>query len=40
MWQGFSDKSLLQLFRTGSEDAAAELYGRYAERLDASFAGQ
>lgn len=34
MVQELSDKSLLQLFRTGSEDAAAELYGRYAERLD------
>ena len=34
MLQELSDKSLLQLFVTGSEDAAAELYGRYAERLD------
>ena len=29
-----SDNSLLQMFRTGNEDAASELYGRYAERLD------
>lgn len=29
-----SDRSLLRRFRTGSEDAASELYGRYAERLD------
>lgn len=34
MLRALSDKSLLQLFRTGSEDAASELYGRYAERLD------
>lgn len=34
MLRVLSDKSLLQLFRSGSEDAASELYGRYAERLD------
>ena len=34
MLRALSDKSLLQLFQTGSEDAASELYGRYAERLD------
>ena len=34
MLRTLSDKSLLQLFRTGNEDAASELYGRYAERLD------
>lgn len=34
MLQELSDTSLLQMFQTGSEDAAAELYDRYAERLD------
>lgn len=34
MLRALSDQSLLQLFRTGSEDAASVLYGRYAERLD------
>jgi RNA polymerase sigma-70 factor (ECF subfamily) len=34
MLRALSDKSLLQMFQTGSEDAASELYGRYAERLD------
>ncbi len=34
MLRKLSDRSLLQLFQTGSENAAAELYGRYAERLD------
>ncbi len=34
MLRKLSDKSLLQMFQTGSEDAASELYGRYAERLD------
>lgn len=34
MLRTLSDKSLLRRFRTGSEDAASELYGRYAERLD------
>ncbi len=34
MLRTLSDKSLLRRFRTGSEDAASELYGRYAQRLD------
>ena len=34
MLRALSDKSLLRTFRTGSEDAAVELYGRYAERLE------
>ena len=34
MLSTLSDRSLLQLFQTGSDDAASELYGRYAERLD------
>ncbi|MCA9033898.1 MAG: sigma-70 family RNA polymerase sigma factor [Planctomycetaceae bacterium] len=34
MLRTLSDQSLLQRLRTGSEDAATELYGRYAKRLD------
>ncbi len=34
MLTALSDKSLLRKIQGGSEDAASELYGRYAERLE------